>query len=71
MAVTPADGRMRERARHNLHEVAWIPVPAHVPATLAYFMADYVAHLRHHLVQVLGPQWDPGHSEAVPLHGTV
>ena len=29
------------------------PVPPHEPATLEYFMRDYIAHLRHHLRQVL------------------
>ena len=58
MASTPIDARLRQRTRHNLHDISWHPVPPHVPATLAAFMADYVAHLRHHLVQVLGPDWD-------------
>jgi len=64
MAATPADVRQRERTRHNLHEISWHPVAEHVPTTLAYFMADYVAHLRHHVAQVLGAGWDggpPGH----------
>jgi hypothetical protein len=60
MASIPADVRLRKRAHHSLHEIAWSPVPADVPATLAYFMADYVAHLRHHVAQVLGPDWDAG-----------
>lgn len=48
----PADVAERPHATHNLHEVAWTPVPAGQPATLAYFMADYVEHLRHHLRQI-------------------
>ena len=43
----------RPRARHNLHELAWQPVPATDAATLEYFMRDYVAHLEHHLRQAL------------------
>ena len=58
MAVTPIEVRLRDRTRHNLHEISWRPVAATEPATLAYFMADYVAHLRHHVAQVLGAGWD-------------
>jgi hypothetical protein len=29
-------------------------VPAGAPATLDYFMRDYVAHLKHHLGQIPG-----------------
>src|SRR5262245_1187894 len=53
MALVPADLRLRPRERHNLHELAWMPVPADAPVTLDYFMSDYVGHLRHHLRQVL------------------
>lgn len=49
--VSPAVA-VRPRARHNLHELAWRTVPADRPATLAWFMEDYVAHLEHHLRQV-------------------
>jgi len=52
MATIPLPVRLREHPRHNLHEIAWRPVPKEVPATLDYFMADYVAHLHHHLKQV-------------------
>ena len=54
MAVVPDDVRARRRRTHNLHELAWRPVPRHEPATLEYFMRDYVAHLRHHLRQIHG-----------------
>lgn len=30
----------------------WKPVPRDKPATLDYFMSDYVAHLKHHLAQI-------------------
>ncbi|MFL5574561.1 MAG: DinB family protein [Gemmatimonadaceae bacterium] len=60
MAATPAEVRERRHARHNLHQVAWRTVPADRPATLDYFMADYVAHLEHHLRQVLGDDWARG-----------
>ncbi|MEX2110173.1 MAG: DinB family protein [Gemmatimonadaceae bacterium] len=58
MAAIPESVRSRPRARHNLHEIAWRPVPATEPTTLDYFMMDYVRHLEHHLRQVLGSEWD-------------
>ena len=53
MAAAPDDQLMRPRQRHNLDELAWVTVPSDQPATLEYFMRDYVGHLRHHLRQVL------------------
>ena len=50
----PAPVRERPRARHNLDELAWRPVPKETPATLEYFMRDYVGHLKHHLAQIPG-----------------
>jgi hypothetical protein len=64
MAAVPPDVRARPHARHNLHEVAWQLVPASEPATLDYFMADYVGHLEHHLRQVLGADWSVERSPA-------
>ena len=52
MAGTPPAVLFRDHARHNLHEVAWRAVAATVPATLDYFMSDYVGHLHHHLAQI-------------------
>lgn len=52
MRRVPRDVASQERRRHNLHEIAWRAVPADRPATLDYFMADYVGHLRHHLRQI-------------------
>jgi DinB superfamily len=51
----PVSVRMRPRARHNLHEIAWQAVPQDLPATLEFFAHDYVGHLKHHLAQILGP----------------
>jgi hypothetical protein len=53
--AVPAPVRQQPRARHNLHEIAWKTVPQDQPATLEYFMRDYVGHLRHHIAQILGP----------------
>lgn len=52
MASVPAADRLRPRPRHNLHQVAWQGVPEDQPATLDFFMRDYVAHMEHHLRQV-------------------
>lgn len=52
--ATPLDVRARPRVRHNLDRVAFRPLPLGDPATLEYFMADYVVHLEHHLAQILG-----------------
>jgi hypothetical protein len=52
--MTPATLRTTPRKRHNFHEIAWQTVPEDEPTTLDYFMHDYVAHMRHHLRQILG-----------------
>ncbi len=53
MATTPEAARLRPHRRHNFHQIAWQTVPEEEPATLDYFMRDYVDHLRHHLGQIL------------------
>ena len=55
METAGTEALTRPRARHNLDGLAWQPVSAGQPATLEYFMRDYVGHLEHHLAQVLGP----------------
>jgi hypothetical protein len=40
------------RMPHNLHVIAWRLMPENEPATLEYFIGDYVGHLRHHLAQI-------------------
>jgi hypothetical protein len=57
MTAVPHEIRARRHHRHNLHEMAWQPVPRDEPATLDYFMRDYVGHLEHHVRQILGPRW--------------
>ncbi len=54
MRATPVDVRERQHTRHNLHRIAFRAIPADVPATLEYFMNDYVDHLEHHLAQIFG-----------------
>lgn len=42
----------KERAKHNLDSIAWKTIPSDQPATLAYFINDYIGHLKHHLGQI-------------------
>jgi hypothetical protein len=42
----------KEQLEHNLYDVASNGIPAGEPATLGYFIGDYVFHLEHHLKQV-------------------
>jgi hypothetical protein len=52
MDATPSSVRDLPRTKHNLHQLAWRSVPEDQPATLGYFMSDYVDHLAHHLRQI-------------------
>jgi hypothetical protein len=52
MENSPESVRNSPRAKHNLDKLAWRPVPSDQPATLDYFMNDYVDHLKHHLAQI-------------------
>jgi hypothetical protein len=52
MATISVEDRLRERRSHNLHQIAFRPLPADQPATLDYLMEDYVEHLKHHLRQI-------------------
>jgi hypothetical protein len=55
MVAVPEQVRLTPRQRHNLDVLACHPVPASEPATLDYFMADYVWHVHHHLGQIPPP----------------
>lgn len=57
MAAVPQQARYKEHRKHNLHLIAWQPVPKDKPATLDYLMRDYVGHLKSHLRQILGTDW--------------
>ena len=59
MTAVPESVRLKSHRRHNLHQIAWQTLSPDDPATLDYFMADYVAHLQHHLRQILGAEWRP------------
>lgn len=54
MANVPDDVARRPRANHNLDQIAWRTIPRDQPATLDFFMNDYVDHLEHHLGQIFG-----------------
>ena len=41
-----------QRSKHNLDEIGWRTVPRDQPATLEYFIRDYVGHMKHHLAQI-------------------
>jgi len=53
MEAAAAEALVTPRARHNLNALAWQPLDDGQPATLEYFMRDYVGHLKHHLRQAL------------------
>ena len=63
MAQAPEQTRTKLRSNHNLDQIAFEPVATTESVTLEYFMRDYVAHLKHHLRQILDqsegetPQW--------------
>ena len=52
MELMPAAARNKAYSRHNLGEVAFRPISTEIPATLDWFMQDYVEHLKHHLRQI-------------------
>jgi len=53
MEAAGAEALAKPRASHNLDALAWQPLHSEQPATLEYFMRDYVGHLKHHLRQAL------------------
>lgn len=57
MAAVPEAVRHKVHTRHNLDQVAFQVEQAVATPTLEFFMQDYVAHLEHHLRQVLGADW--------------
>jgi hypothetical protein len=54
MEAVPEEIRLRPRSTHNLDRIAWVAIPVDQPASLDYFMQDYVTHLKHHLRQIFG-----------------
>jgi hypothetical protein len=52
MERMPAADRKKSYMKHNFDQVAFRPLPAGQPATLEWFMEDYVEHFKHHLRQI-------------------
>ena len=52
IAAIPEATLMRARIRHNLDEIALQPLDKQEPATLDYFVRDYLVHMKHHLDQI-------------------
>ncbi|MDH5234213.1 MAG: DinB family protein [Gemmatimonadota bacterium] len=52
MRAVPESVRLRAHDRHNLDDLASRAPGPGQPATLDYFMDDYVFHLKHHLHQL-------------------
>jgi hypothetical protein len=52
MDATPDEIANVARDPHNLDSIGFRDLPEGEPATLAWFMNDYVDHLEHHLAQV-------------------
>lgn len=57
MDITPESKLNMLRPQHNLHQIAMYTIPAEEPATLVYFMLDYVKHLENHLKQIF-PEYE-------------
>jgi hypothetical protein len=53
MASADPAALARPRAKHNLDQIAFRTIALDQPTTLAYFMCDYVDHMKHHLRQAL------------------
>jgi len=51
MRNTPPERLALPRFPHNLGEIAFRPWPREAPATLEWFMRDYIEHFEHHLRQ--------------------
>ena len=54
----PDEQLTKQRRQHNLQQLAWQSLAAEQPATLEYFIRDYLEHLKHHLRQIPGVMVD-------------
>ena len=57
MTIVPEEARMKLRYKHNLHQIASDSLSENEPVTLDWFMRDYVDHMKKHLRQILGAEW--------------
>lgn len=69
MSNIPDELRHRPREHHSLDVIAFRSVSPIEPTTLDYLMSDYVVHLEHHLMQILGDRWAFGDGDATPPVG--
>lgn len=53
MEQTPQEKLKKQHQKHDLDKIAFYRVAGGEPATLAYFMEDYIKHLEHHITQIL------------------
>lgn len=58
VSVIPEQALTIERREHNLDQIAWKAVDRNTPTTLEYFVKDYAGHMRHHLRQILGDDFE-------------
>lgn len=58
ISVIPQQALTIERREHNLDQIAWKTVDKGTPTTLEYFVRDYAGHMRHHLKQILGENFE-------------
>ena len=54
MSCAPDDKLKSLCFQHTMHDIAWKKVSEKAPVTLEYLMRDYIAHLKHHIGQILG-----------------
>lgn len=57
MGLIPEETRLKLRHKHNLHQIASDSLSQNEPVTLDWFMRDYVDHMKKHLGQILGVEW--------------
>src|SRR6267142_1556521 len=57
MSRVPEETRMKLRHKHNLQQIASESLSENQPVTLDWFMRDYVDHMKKHLKQILGAEW--------------
>lgn len=49
----PEDKLTRKYEQHNYHIIGFNRIPAEQPSTIEYLIQDYIAHLEHHLQQII------------------
>jgi len=49
----PEESLKKENSVHNFDRIAFKTVPQEQPASMFYFLADYIAHIEHHVSQII------------------